>query len=68
LLAGRLTAHLKEIWPGVRVGQIEEKFLIASMVQMELIRAVKIRVSCHAAKSLKRIQQTQQLANAKLEV
>jgi hypothetical protein len=42
LLAGRLTAHLKEGWAGARVGQIEEKFLIASMVQMELIRAVKV--------------------------
>jgi hypothetical protein len=31
-LAGRLTNHLK----GACVGQIEEKFLIASMVQMEL--------------------------------
>jgi hypothetical protein len=33
LLAGRLTAHLKGGWLGARLGQIEEKFLIASTVQ-----------------------------------
>jgi translation initiation factor IF-1 len=46
LLAGRLTIHLKEGWPGARVGQIKEKFLIASMVHMKLIRAVKVMPRC----------------------
>jgi hypothetical protein len=40
LLAGRLTAHLKGGWPGARVGQNEEKFLVTYNVQTELIRMV----------------------------
>jgi hypothetical protein len=38
LLLGRLTAHLKGGWPGARMGQIEEEFLITYKVQTELIR------------------------------
>jgi hypothetical protein len=38
LLPGRLIAHLKGGWPGARVGQIGEKFLITYKVRTELIR------------------------------
>jgi hypothetical protein len=74
LLAGRLTAHLKGSWPGTRAGQIENTLPYCLHGEDETDKSSKndadrkIRVSCHAAKSLKQIQQTQQLTDAKLEV